>query len=104
MDGIEPPSRLFKDVQRHYTAQRGSSDPSPVAKMMPLKLMELYTRTASSFHNWQTAHPRSIARAKGGTGDVIDEMFDEILTKNRWNEETVVKIHWPTVAVLAKNR
>ncbi|CCG80868.1 putative S-adenosylmethionine-dependent methyltransferase [Taphrina deformans PYCC 5710] len=102
MDGVDPPSALFRDVERHYTAQRGSNQASPVAKVMPLKYAEAYIRTSSAFHNWQGANKDRKARSSGGPGDIVDEMIDEIVAVTGWNHETKVKVHWPTVAVLAR--
>jgi hypothetical protein len=43
-----------------------------------------------------------LARSKGGPGDVMDDMFDEIKAATAWTDETVIRVHWPTIAVLAR--
>ncbi|BFZ53332.1 hypothetical protein PYCC9005_000355 [Savitreella phatthalungensis] len=104
LDVVQVPTKDGKwtDVQRHYTAQRGSSEVSPVAKQVPLHLIGSYMRTASSYHNWSTANGKPQTRAQGGEGDVIDRALDEIKEITGWNDDTIVKCHWPTIAVLAR--
>lgn len=69
---------------------------------MPLDAAESYFRTASSFHNWQTANPDKIAKRNGGEGDIIDAMMQEIKDATGWTHTSTVNVHWPTVAVLAR--
>ena len=103
MEGIDPPRDLFKDIERHYTAQKGSNEPSPVNKSnVPLPMLELYFRTTAAFHNWRDINPDKKACKDGGAGDVIDEMLDEIKKEGGWSDEEKVNVHWPTVAVLAR--
>lgn len=108
MEGIEPPGALFEGIERRHAAQKdGKGEVSAVAKEMPLQFAEAYFRTSSAFHGWQTANPGILARKKGGDsrrGDVVDEMMDEIKAVTRWNDDTTVHIHWPTVTVLARKR
>lgn len=40
--------------------------------------LEAYARTWSSVHAWKQAHPLRVARADGGSGDLVDEWFDEL--------------------------
>lgn len=102
MDKFEPPTSLFKDIQRHYTAQRGSNELSPVARTMPLEAAASYFRSSSAFHNWQIANPAVKKLRDGGSGDIIDVMIHDIQQETGWNMDTAVRIHWPTVAVLAR--
>lgn len=103
MDAVIPPSSLFVDIERHYTAQRQSKGvQSPVRKQMMLSAAEAYFRTSSSFHGWREAHPDRVSKKDNGPGDVIDEMMSEICRATGWTSETIVKVHWPTVAVLAR--
>lgn len=103
MDGVDPPKSLFRDIERHYTAQKGSKEPSSVSKSnVSLPLLELYFRTTAAFHNWKEANPAKKARKDGGAGDVIDEMLDEIKKVGGWTDSEKVNVHWPTVAVLAR--
>lgn len=103
LDVVKPPVDLFRDIERHYTAQRGSKEPSPVSKQaVPLPMLELYFRTTAAFHNWKEANPKKKARSDGGEGDVIDMMLDEIKKEGGWAADEKVNVYWPTVAVLAR--
>lgn len=105
MEGVDPPTDLYRDIERHYTAQKGSTEPSPVSRPdVPLPMLELYFRTTAAFHNWKEAHPDKLPRKVGGGGDVIDEMLDAIKKEGRWSDEEQINVHWPTVAVLARPR
>lgn len=55
-----------------------------------------YVRTWSSFHGWQEKHPDIKSRQEGGTGDVVDEMFEAMVASERkwrrredWENEVV---------------
>ena len=103
MEGVDPPAGLFRDIERHYTAQKGSKAPSPVSKpQVPLPMLEHYFRTTAAFHNWKEANPQTKARKEGGEGDVIDQMLDDIKKEGGWSDDEKVNVHWPTVAVLAR--
>lgn len=103
MDGVKPPIDLFRDIERHYTAQRGSKEPSPVSKSnVPLPMLELYFRTTAAYHNWKESNPERKARKDGGDGDIIDAMLDEIKKEGGWSDDEKINVHWPTVAVLAR--
>jgi hypothetical protein len=103
MDSVKPPTDLFRDIERHYTAQRGSKESSPVSKSdVPLPMLELYFRTTAAYHNWKEANPERKARKDGGDGDIIDAMLDEIKKEGGWLDDQKINVHWPTVAVLAR--
>lgn len=38
-----------------------------------------FIRTWSAFHGWQKKHAQSKKREDGGSGDVIDQMFDAMI-------------------------
>lgn len=104
MDGIDPPPDQFTDIVRHYTAQCGSQTLSPVSKQCPLRSVEKYFRTSSAFHNWQnhSENKNKKARTGYGSGDIIDEMMDEIKDRTGWMDNTIINVHWPTISVLAR--
>lgn len=103
MEGVDPPAELFQDIERHYTAQKGSNLPSPVSKAnVPLPVLELYFRTTAAFFNWQKANVDKTARRDGGDGDIIDKMLDAIKEEGGWSNDEKVNVHWPTVALLAR--
>lgn len=45
---------------------------------IPLGGLESYARTWSSVHAWKKAYPERAAREDGGSGDLVDEWFDEL--------------------------
>ncbi|ORY79061.1 S-adenosyl-L-methionine-dependent methyltransferase [Protomyces lactucae-debilis] len=104
MDGFDLPESLFSRVERHYTAQRGSQEPSPVAKQTTLLGAAQYMRTASAFHNWRAANGNPVSRAAGGAGDAVDEAIDEIKRQTGWTDDSKINVHWPTVAVYGERR
>lgn len=40
--------------------------------------LESYARTWSAVHAWKKTHPERVARADAGSGDLVDEWFDEL--------------------------
>lgn len=82
LQGIVPPPDDWKDVQRvEYEPSTKSPRLGPGTMFLSrrIKLGDFmnYIQTWSSFHSWQEAHPAAKGRQQGGTGDVIDKMFDE---------------------------
>lgn len=80
-------------------------------KNITLGGMEGYLRTFSAYHNWKEAHPEKKARAEGGEGDVVDEMFDEILeAEPEWKEhgenwrDKEVETEWGSVILMARRK
>lgn len=69
------------------------------------------SRTFSALHGWQEAHPERISRDKGGPGDLVDEMFDEMLeAEPEWKKEgdkwmeKVVEVEWGSYILMARRR
>lgn len=108
---IRPPEEDFEEVERiEYEPAchgRKSGDGTIfMEKSLTIGEMKDYYRTWSSFHGWQEAHPGQIARSKGGNGDVIDRIFDEIAEKNEGlgDEEKVVNMEWGSGLVMCRKR
>ena len=81
-----------------------------MGKRMTLADCMNYIRTWSSFNGWQEKHPEAKRREDGGSGDVVDRMFDEIID-SVWgshkdtdckNEE--MNIEWGSGLVLARRK
>ncbi|KAL3428488.1 ubie coq5 [Phlyctema vagabunda] len=114
---IVPPEELYEDVQRvEYepnavgTAE-GSFGERIMYKTLKLGEVEGYTRTFSAFHGWQEAHPDKISRAKGGEGDLVDEMLDEMLeAEPEWKaqgdawRDFEVETEWGSAILLARKK
>ncbi|KAF5866242.1 hypothetical protein ETB97_000206 [Aspergillus alliaceus] len=92
-----------------------TSRPRPVSSggraKMTLGAMEEYTRTWSSFHQWQQRFPSAHRRGPygDGEGDVIDRMMDAIreaesaFQVSEWKEKEV-DVEWGSALILARRR
>jgi len=65
-----------------------------------------YMRTWSSYHGWQEQHPEQTARIKGGEGDILDYMLDEIAKGEEHfrDEANMISIEWGSGLVMARRR
>lgn len=103
---IKPPEDLFIDIRREeYDPNSGSKN--CVGKFvlrlnLTLKESEEYIRTWSAFHGWQESHPTLLNRAKGGGGDVVDELFDEIKQVEDWSSDTILHTVFGTGLLMAR--
>lgn len=113
---IVPPSEAFEDVERIEYEPDVKGRASGVgevlmARDMMLGEMEGYVRTFSAYTNWMDANPGKKARKDGGEGDVVDDMFDEMLRVEpewasegeRWREK-VVASEWGSAILMARKR
>ncbi|TAQ86412.1 hypothetical protein B7494_g5257 [Chlorociboria aeruginascens] len=111
---IVPPEEDWEDVHRfEYEPDTlgKESGRGEVLMYKTLKLGEMseYVRTFSSYHSWQADHPKETSRASGGTGDVVDVIFDEMLevepdwktTGENWRDFEVAT-EWGSVILLAR--
>ncbi|KXL46752.1 hypothetical protein M433DRAFT_173668 [Acidomyces richmondensis BFW] len=108
---VQPPEQDWEELQRveYEPAARGRrSGEGTIFMERALSIAETkdYVRTWSSFHGWQEAHPGQVARSKGGVGDVMDEMFDEIAREDGFfrEEGNIVNIEWGSALILARRR
>lgn len=122
---IEPPSDLFQDVvRREYVPNRSghsnASDAKPsekeeqpmIEKEMTLEELGNYIRTFSAYHNWAEENKDKAPKKQGGSGDVVDEMFQEVMKlesfegvadKVNWDEKKV-SVQWGTVILMARRK
>lgn len=108
---IKPPESQWEDVRRiEYepgTQGKGSGEGTMFLNRR-LKVGECkeYVRTWSSFHGWKEAHPDREAKIRGGSGDVVDVMFDEMAEQNSEfaDEETEVEVEWGSALVMARKK
>ena len=114
---IVPPDEDWKDVTR-VEYEPGTKGPKSgtlgerlMYKTLTLGAVEGYARTFSAYHGWQEAHPDKKSRAEGGSGDIVDEMFDVMreaepdwqeLGEN-WRDKTV-EVEWGSIILLARKR
>lgn len=112
---IKPPTSEWEDIQRiEYEpatdGPRRGKGTMFVNQRMKLGECMAYIRTWSSFHGWQEKHPQMKKREDGGKGDVVDEMFDEMVEaeedwkrEDDWREKEV-DIEWGTGLLIARRR
>ena len=108
---IQPPSDDWEDVQRieYEPAAKGRHSGEGTLFMeqrVSVGGCKEYIRTWSSYHGWKEKHPTQEARSKGGKGDVIDEMFDEIAQCDETfrKDEEVVDIEWGSGLVMTRKK
>jgi len=112
---IEPPPEEWEDVQRieYEPAVKGQN--SGKGMLLLEKRIKLgdcmnYVRTWSSYHGWQEKHPNSQKREAGGRGDIVDQMFGEMLedepewrNDENWKDREV-DIEWGSGLILARRK
>lgn len=108
---VKPPSNAWEDITRIEYEPGTNGRQSGQGTMFMNASFKIgqckeYIRTWSSYHSWREAHPKAEGRSRGGTGDVVDELFDEIASTDPafGSEETLVDIEWGSVLLLARKR
>lgn len=105
---IVPPDTLFQDVTRHYFPRSSLTGEREkvvqISNKMTFRNMRPYARTWSSFHRWQNEFPDRKSRESGGTGDIVDDMFDAFEDVTGWNEDTEFEVEWDAGILLARKR
>lgn len=118
---IVPPSDLFEDVvRREFVPSRdgkknmgkeGKEKPM-IEKEMSLEDFGNYIRTFSAYHNWAEDNRDKKQKREGGEGDVVDDMFTEMITSGgehfeslgtNW-DETKIQVQWGTVILMARRK
>ncbi|KAI9710370.1 MAG: hypothetical protein M1820_002865 [Bogoriella megaspora] len=107
---VVPPYENWEEVTRveyepGVEGKRSGEGTPFLEKTVRLGEMLEYLRTWSSYHAWKEAHPEEQRRADGGSGDVIDRMFDEMKTSEAWDDSDLeVNIEWGTSLVMARKK
>lgn len=108
---IQPPTEDWEDVQRVEYEPATKGRHSGVGTLFMERSVSVgqckeYVRTWSSYHGWKEAHPGREARSKGGKGDIMDDMFDEIAKNDEHfrDDENVIDIEWGSALVLARRK
>ncbi|KAL9584574.1 MAG: hypothetical protein Q9212_002037 [Teloschistes hypoglaucus] len=98
---IEPPMSDWGDIRRDeyepdVEGPRRGPGTMLLDKTMKIKECMSYIRTWSAVHAWQEAHADRLSLEKGGPGDVVDWMFDEMREAepawqiSEWKEKNIV--------------
>lgn len=108
---IQPPKEDWEDVKRieYEPGTKGANSGEGTLFMkrtVTVGECKEYVRTWSSYHGWKENHRRQEARSKGGKGDVVDQIFDEIAytDKHFEVEENKVYIEWGSALVMARRK
>ena len=112
---LRPPEDEWTDVQR-IEYEPGVKGPNSgegtmfLSKRMTLGVCMSYIRTWSAYGAWQEKYPHFGRREDGGSGDVIDEMFDEMVesepdwaTSSDWKGKEV-NVEWGSGLLLARKK
>jgi hypothetical protein len=107
---IQPPEDVFEDITR-IEYEPGTEGPNSgegtifVNKRMTMKQSMDYMRTWSSFHDWEKAHPNDKKRSEGGTGDLIDLMYDDMKEAEGWTDENMeLDMEWGSGLLMARKK
>jgi len=105
---IFPPEALYKDVTRHFfprDSENGQREQTAkIDGKMSFQNMRPYASTWSSYHGWQNEFPDRKSRADGGSGDIVDEMFDALKEATGWGEDTEFDLEWDGGILLARKK
>lgn len=107
---IQPAEKYFEDIRWYSyvpdTKEAGTGKGEQAIRLYRKATVgqwKVYLRTWSAWHGWQEAHPNDKPRKDGGTGDVMDRMFDEISAAEGWSSEDLeVELEWGTGLILAR--
>ena len=98
---IKPPEGEWDDVRRiehePTAAGKGAGQGTiMLQKKLTLAQCQQYIRTWSSYHAWKEAHPGVMRSDDGGSGDVVDEMFEEMVQAE---EDWRLRLDWKEIQV-----
>ncbi|MCJ1284561.1 hypothetical protein MMC26_003894 [Xylographa opegraphella] len=112
---IVTPDEESEDVQRieYEPETRGCNSGSGTLFMEKrIKLGDCmnYIRTWSAYHGWQEKYPDLQKREAGGKGDIVDQMFDDMVKNEpewendkNWKDKEV-DIEWGSGLILARRK
>jgi len=107
---IKPPEGEWEDIER-VEYEPGTNGPKSgegtlfVDKRMTMAQSMDYMRTWSSFHEWEKKHPDNKKRSEGGSGDIIDWMYDDMKKAEGWTDENMMlDIEWGSGLVMARKK
>lgn len=108
---IQPPAEDWQDVQRveyepGLVGKHTGEGTLFMERQTSVGQCKEYVRTWSSYHGWKEKHPDHEARSKGGSGDIMDQMFDEIAESDKHfrDDENLVDIEWGSALVMARRK
>jgi SAM-dependent methyltransferase len=107
---IKPPENEWDDITR-IEYEPGTNGPKSgegtlfVDKRMTVAQSMDYMRTWSSFHDWEKKHPDDKKRSGGGTGDLIDWIYDDMKKAEGWTDNNMMlDIEWGSGLLMARKK
>ncbi|KAI9828494.1 MAG: hypothetical protein M1826_006031 [Phylliscum demangeonii] len=113
---VRPPERDWHDVRRleyepGVEGPRSGRGELLMKRRLTLGECKEYLKTWSAYHAWREAHPAVQSADEGGSGDVIDRLFDDMVEAERdWKTfrphwtEMEVEIEWGTALIMARKK
>ncbi|KAK4499581.1 hypothetical protein PRZ48_010099 [Zasmidium cellare] len=108
---LQPPAEDWEHVQRvEYepgTSGRHSGEGTLfMEKRLTVGECKEYVRTFSSYVGWKENHSDQEARIRGGKGDLMDQMFDEIAEKDEHHkdDDNIIDIEWGSALVMCRKK
>lgn len=105
---IAPPETLYKDVIRYFFPRESETGEREkivqITEKMTFDILRTYTKTWSSYHGWQNDFPHRKSRESGGSGDIIDDMFDALKDATGWENDTEFNVEWGSGILLVRKK
>ena len=110
---IHPPETEWEETRRIEFEPDPNQRSGEVlmSKTMTLGDIRAYVRTWSAYHAWREAHPGVKSAEEGGSGDVVDQLFERMLdVEDSWKQaepdwrSVEVMLEWGTGVVMARKK
>ncbi|KAK9461936.1 S-adenosyl-L-methionine-dependent methyltransferase [Lipomyces oligophaga] len=99
---VNPPPNLYGNIQREqFIPGIDADDKCLISKTMTVAANRQYVYTWSSLHNYFKEHSE-VSLDKGGSGDIVDQLFQQFHRELHWTDRTVVNVMWKHIIVLAR--
>ena len=109
---LVPPDEMFEDVQRieyepGFNGVKSGDGMLFINKRMKVVDIEAYVRSFSAYHGWKEAHKEIASKEEGGSGDIVDEMFEEMKKVENWGnnwKDMEIEVEWGSGLLMARRR
>jgi len=105
---IKPPEDEWEQITR-LEYEPGTKGPGSgqgmlfMSKQMTVEDCKEYVRTWSAYDGWKEAHPQQKRRAEGGSGDVVDRLFDQMADAEGWTSgDQLVEVEMGSGLLMAR--
>jgi trans-aconitate 3-methyltransferase len=105
---IVPPETLYKDVTRYFFPRESETgereETIQISEKMTFETLRTYMGTYSSYHGWKNDFPHRKSRESGGSGDILDELFDALKDATGWEDDREFNVEWGSGIILARKK